>query len=416
MDILFIHPSYPGQFARLAPLLAKQPGVSVCAMGDAAQVQVKTEQDGIPLIKYSVQEQGGEGVHRFAKSFNDAVARGMAVAETLIEHKRQGYEPDVVFVHPGWGDSLYLKSIFPFAKIIGLLEFYYHLQGADVGFDKEFPHKFDDVFNVTTLNAVHALAITGLDRSFSPTEWQRSRFPEAYQSKISVIHDGIDTERVTPNSEAVFVLPNGVQVTANDEVLTFVSRDLEPYRGYHKFMRSLPAIMEARPECQVIIVGGDGVSYGKQPPVGETWKSRFLAEVISDIDMSRLHFTGKLPYSEYLKVLQVSSSHVYLTYPFVLSWSVLEAMAAGCCVIASDTAPVREVIKDSVNGYLVPFDNTNAIAAKVIQTLEESGQQSLLRQRARETVVQKYDFRQASLPRFIQLIQSVLKESNSIAV
>ena len=379
MDILFIHPSYPGQFARLAPLLAKQPGISVCAMGDAAQIQAGAEQDGIPLIKYSVKEEGSEGVHRFAKSFNDAVARGMAVAETLIEHKRQGYEPDVVFVHPGWGDSLYLKSIFPFAKVIGLMEYYYSLQGADVGFDKEFPHKLDDVFNVTTLNAVHALAITGLDRCFSPTEWQRSRFPVAYQPNIAVIHDGIDTERVKPNPEAMFVLPNGAQLSANDEVLTFVSRDLEPYRGYHKFMRALPAIMKARPACQVIVVGGDGVSYGKKPPVGETWKSRFLAEVNGDVDMSRLHFTGKLPYNEYLKVLQVSSAHVYLTYPFVLSWSVLEAMAAGCTVIASDTAPVREIMSDGENGYLVPFDNTNAIAARVIQTLAEPSQQSQLR-------------------------------------
>jgi len=213
----------------------------------------------------------------------------------------------------------------------------------------------------------------------------------------------------------MFVLPNGAQLSANDEVLTFVSRDLEPYRGYHKFMRALPAIMKARPACQVIVVGGDGVSYGKKPPVGETWKSRFLAEVSGDVDMSRLHFTGKLPYNEYLKVLQVSSAHLYLTYPFVLSWSVLEAMAAGCTVIASDTAPVREIISDGENGYLVPFDNTNAIAARVIQTLAEPSQQSQLRQQTRETVVQKYDFRHASLPRFIQLIQSVLKESDSIA-
>lgn len=407
MDILFLHPSFPGQFARLAPLLAKSHGVSVCAMGDTGMMKILDEIPNIPLIKYSLDKLDGEGVHPYARNFNNAIQRATVVAHTLIEHKYQGYEPDVIFVHPGWGDSLYLKEVYPHAKVIGLLEFYYHFRGADVGFDKEFPPTIHDVFNVKSMNATHALALDGLDRCFSPTQWQRSRFPAAYQDKIDVIHDGIDTDRVRPNSSATYTLPNGSILSLGDEVVTFVNRDLEPYRGYHKFMRALPAILKERPQCQVVIVGGDGVSYGKRAPQGTTWKQRFFDEVRDKLDLSRVHFTGKIPYNEYLKLLQISSVHVYLTYPFVLSWSMLEAMSAGCIVLGSSTAPVEEVIEDGKNGFLVPFEDSEQISHKVINILANSNELTYIRDNARSTVISNYDFQKVTLPLFKNLIQSV---------
>lgn len=407
MDILFLHPSFPGQFARLAPLFAKSDGISVCGMGDSEMMKINEEIPNIPLIKYTVPKLSGEGVHAYAHNFNNAMQRATVVANTLMEHKYQGYEPDIIFVHPGWGDSLFLKEVYPHAKIIGLLEFYYHFRGADVGFDSEFPPTINDVFNVKAMNATHALALDNLDRCFSPTQWQRSRFPAAYQDKIDVIHDGIDTDKVKPNSAATLTLPNGTVLTANDEVLTFVNRDLEPYRGYHKFMRALPAILKERPNCQVVIVGGDGVSYGKRAPQGTTWKQRFLDEVKGKLDLSRVHFTGKLPYDDYLKVLQVSSAHVYLTYPFVLSWSMLEAMSAGCIVIGSATAPVEEVIEDGQNGFLIPFDNAESLGNKVIEVLANNSELEHIRENARATAINKYDFKQVTLPLFAKLIQSL---------
>lgn len=408
MDILFLHPSFPGQFARLAPLFAKTEGINVCGMGDSEKMKITEEIPNIPVIKYSVPKLTGNGIHKYAHTFNNAIQRATVVANTLMEHKYKGYEPDIIFVHPGWGDSLYLKEVYPHAKVVGLLEFYYHFQGADVGFDKEFPPSINDLFNVKAMNATHALALDNLDRCFSPTQWQKSRFPAAYQDQIDVIHDGIDTDKVTPDSNAILTLANGLTLTANDEVVTFVNRDLEPYRGYHKFMRALPAILKERPNCHVVIVGGDGVSYGKKAPQGSTWKQRYLDEVKDTLDLSRVHFTGKLPYSEFLKVLQISSAHVYLTYPFVLSWSMLEAMSAGCIVIGSATEPVEEVIEDGKDGFLVPFDSSEDIANKVIDVLVNNKELTHIRNNARAKIINQYDFKRVTLPLFAKLIQAVL--------
>ncbi len=168
-----------------------------------------------------------------------------------------------------------------------------------------------------------------------------------FQDKISVLHDGIDTDLAKPEPNAEFRLASGRRLTAGDEIVTFAARNLEPLRGYHIFMRALPHILRERPNAEVVIVGGNGTSYGAPPPTGKTWQSVFLDEVAGRIDTRRLHFAGHLPYQSYLKVLQISSAHVYLTYPFVLSWSLLEAMSAGCLVIGSDTAPVRDVLDDS---------------------------------------------------------------------
>ena len=407
MDILFIHPSYPGQFSRIAPIMAKLPNVSICAMGEDVKIKVNPDALDYPLIQYHMPESSDTtGVHAFAQSYNEAAKRATVVANTLIQHKYQGYEPDVIFVHPGWGDSIFLKEVFPHAKIIGLLEYYYHFRGADVGFDDEFPYTMNDVFNVRSLNSVHAMALETLDECFSPTHWQKSRFPKVHQDRIRVIHDGIDTDKITPNNNAVLTLASGLSLSSSDEVITFVNRDLEPYRGYHKFMRALPAILKERPNCQVLIIGGDGASYGKKAPEGKTWKSIFLDEVKHEVDLSRIHFTGKLPYQDFLLALQVSSVHVYLTYPFVLSWSLLEAMSASCLVVGSSTAPVEEVITHGENGLLVPFHDSDALANQVIEVLNQPEKYEALRNRARQTVIEKYDFKTVSLPAFFELLNS----------
>jgi glycosyltransferase involved in cell wall biosynthesis len=253
-------------------------------------------------------------------------------------------------------------------------------------------------------NATTLLALADCDVGISPTYWQQSTFPRHYQSKIEVIHEGIDTSRVCPDAQARLTLPNGRQLGRSDEVVTFVVRNLEPLRGYHIFMRALPEILARRPNAQVVIIGRDGLSYGLPPPAGSNWKSIFLAEVRDRLDMSRVHFMGGVPYDTFVAALQVSSAHVYLTYPFVLSWSALEAMSAGCVVIGSDTAPVREVISSGDNGLLVPFFAVDELAEKVVQVLQEPDRFNAIGEAARRFVIEHYDAASICVPRMRQLL------------
>jgi glycosyltransferase involved in cell wall biosynthesis len=238
----------------------------------------------------------------------------------------------------------------------------------------------------------------------SPTAWQHSTFPPEFQHKIRVIHEGVDVDRIKPAPNAALRLASGRKLRRSDEVVTFVARNLEPLRGYHVFMRALPKMMAARPNAQFLAIGGDGVSYGAAPPAGTTWKSLFLSEVSDQIDMERLHFTGSLPYRDYLSALQISSAHIYFTYPFVLSWSLIEALSAGCLVIGSDTTPVREVI-DSENGILTPFFDSRALADRVIEALERPRRFTAMRARARQTALDRFDLKRLRLPQMMSFIR-----------
>jgi glycosyltransferase involved in cell wall biosynthesis len=252
------------------------------------------------------------------------------------------------------------------------------------------------------------------DAAISPTQWQADSYPAHFRKKITVIHDGIDTKMVAPNPKASIQMKTrsgeDLTLTRADEVVTFVNRNLEPYRGYHVFMRALPSILKARRKARVIIVGGNDVSYGAAPPEGKTWKDIFIAEVrpkISDADWSRVHFVGKLPYAHYLSLLQISTVHVYLTYPFVLSWSLLEAMSVGCTIVASDTAPVREVIQHKKTGLLVDFFNSKQIAEATIELLSEESKRLKLSQTARKTLVKSYDLAKVSLPAQLEWVNKI---------
>ena len=250
------------------------------------------------------------------------------------------------------------------------------------------------------------LALVDCDRGIAPTEWQRSTYPVDFRDRIDVIHEGVDTEAARPDRNAAFRLPDGRTLTRSDEVLTFVARNLEPLRGYHVFMRALPKILARRPNAEVLIVGGDGTSYGARPPRGKTWKSIYLSEVAGSLDQRRVHFVGRLPHRQYLSALQVSSAHVYLTYPFVLSWSLIEAMSAGCVVIGSDTAPVREVI-DRKTGVLVPFFDIEQLAGRVIEVLEKPARFAAMREGARRLVLERYDANRVCVPQMLGLLRSL---------
>ena len=383
MRVLFVHQNCPGQFKHLAPALA----------AEGHEVVFITQKDkptplGVRKVEYEPHRKVTPKIHPYLAGTEAAVLNGQAVARVGFALREKGFMPDAMIGNPGWGETLFLKDVWPKSPLISLSEFYYNGHGSDVGFDPEFSTGPDAVLRARARSGQHLLAIEAADLAYSPTEWQKAQFPIVYRDKISVIHDGIDIDLIRPDATASFTLPDGRDLTREDEVLTYVSRNLEPYRGFHSFMRALPKILEARPEAHVVIVGGDDVSYGGRPKEGGCWREVMLAEIGPLPD--RVHFTGRIPYRDYLALLQVSSVHLYLTYPFVLSWSMLEAMAAGAFVVGSATAPVEEVIEDGVNGWVVPFFDTDAIAGRVADALALRREVDPIRRAARETVVSRY--------------------------
>lgn len=279
------------------------------------------------------------GTHAYVRNLEGAVRRGQATARVAQELRRQGFRPDIVCCHPAWGDGLFLRDVWPDAKLLYFHEYYYHGAGHDVNFDSEFPSSFDDICRTRIKNANLLLAMQEADWGITPTHWQHASLPTTIRPLTSVMFDGIDTDLVHPNPKAKLSFASGLTLTRDDEVITYVARNLEPYRGFHTFMRALPEILRRRPLTHVVVVGADGVSYGRAPPGGAaSYRELYLKELGDRIDLDRVRFVGRVPYARFLQVLQVSSAHIYLTYPWVLSWSMLEAMSAGCAIVGSRTS------------------------------------------------------------------------------
>lgn len=408
MRVLFVHQNFPGQFLHLAPALARL-GHDVVALGIERE---RVNLQGVRYIQYKPEVSDDFAKHlvqqsgRLAKNFGAKLLRAEAASVAMESLKKTGFTPDVVYAHSGWGEAMFIKAVYPAAKFLVYAEYYYGNPGGDTDFDPEFGLPSQRSLKNTQINNLHLLqSLTVADAAISPTVFQKSQHPLSLQSKITVVHDGIDTALFAPNPHARITLQAlNLTLKPGDELITFVARQLEPYRGYHTFMRALPKLLAARPQARVVIVGGDGVSYGAPPPSGTTWKQHFVQEVKDRVDWSRVHFVGVLHHATLTQLLQVSAVHVYLTYPFVLSWSLLEAMSMGCLVVASDTAPVREVITDGVNGRLVDFFDPDALAATVSDALAHRHQLQHLRTAARQTVVDRFDLRHVCLPRSVRFV------------
>jgi len=405
MKILFVHQNFPGQFLYLAPALVAR-GHDCRALTDDANKR----NSPIPTWRYKHDAPKVDpAATRLGRNYVTMSDRGVTVARAARQlREREGYVPDVIFGHSGWGETLFLKEVWPEAKLLVYAEFYYRGRGADVGFDPEFsPPSFDQVMIAQGRTAHLGQALTHADKGLSPTFWQASTYPAPLRTMIEVIFDGVNTDQLVPDAAASLTLPSGQVLKAGDEVLTFVNRNLEPYRGYHIFMRALPAVLAARPQAQVAIVGGDEVSYGSPPRQGGTWKELFLSEVRDRLDLSRVHFLGKVPYPQFVSLLQVSRVHAYLTYPFVLSWSMVEAMAAGCLVVGSRVPPVEEVIRDGFNGRLVDFFDVPGWEKVLTESLATPARFDTLRRQARKTVVERYDLTRVCLPKMIALVEGM---------
>ncbi len=400
MRILFIHQNCPGQYKHLAPLLASRPENEVVFISRARKPNVP----GVKKVEYRLKRRPKQSTHHYVRNLESGVLYGQAVARAAMSLKAQGFVPDVVCAHPGWGESLFIKDVYPSARLLNYYEFYYRASGSDVGFDPEETVSMNDCCRVRTKNANQLLGLVAADWGISPTRWQLSQYPGEFHHKMSVIHDGIDIGVAIPKPDAQFTLPSGKTLTKGDEVVTYVARNLEPYRGFPTFMRAVEEICKRRPHCQVLVLGADGVSYGKRLAEGKTYRQQMLAEVT--IDPERVHFLGRVAYDSFINALQVSSAHVYLTYPFVLSWSMLEAMSAGCVVVGSDTAPVTEVLKDGENGLLVDFFSPVAVADRVDEILDHEDRMAEMGGRARQTILERYEL-QACLHRQVRLIEEL---------
>ena len=402
MNILFLHQNFPAQFVHVAMALQRA-GHRVVALVPETNERPRIVATETYRFEPPVNAPSSDlGAH-----YRERAMRGSAAADGMLRLKASGFTPEVVVGHGGWGETLFVRDIWPTSRVIVHAEFYYTPDNADVGFDPEFVGlpTITQAIRLRARNSAMVQALVEADVTVAPTHWQASRFPEALRDRLTILHEGIDSRRAAPDPRAEIRLGrDNIVAKPGDEIITFVNRNLEPYRGYHAFLRALPDVLRRRPLARAVIVGGSSVSYGPALPNGQSWKDRYLHEVRGDLDMSRVHFVGMIPHNVFLQLMQVSAVHIYLTYPFVLSWSMLEAMSAGALVIGSRTAPVEEVIEDGVNGHLVEFFDKGALADGMVAALAEPKQFSAQRRAARQTVLDRFDLHGVCLPRWIDLV------------
>lgn len=374
-----MHQNFPGQFLHILRHLAAT---------ERHDLVFITQENAnfIPGVRKATYRGPGElnpSTHRDAQEFDHAMARAQAVAQVAASLKALGFNPDIIIGHHGWGEMLNLGDVWPGVPTLGYYEFYYNTNGFDVNFDPEFPTRPDALPRVRSKNAVNMLALANPGHGITPTRFQRSTYPDWAQDRIDIVSEGADLDVCSPDDYAadrVFQL-GGLIVQPGQKLVTYVARDLEPYRGFHIVMRALPSLLRARPDLKVALVGGDGVSYGARLQEG-TWREHMLQQV-GPLDMGRVHFCGRIGYSDYVRLLQRSDAHVYLTYPFVASWSLREALAIGCAIVASDTVPVQEFVTHGQTGLLTPFLDPAALSLRIQELLEDTSLAARLRAGAR---------------------------------
>jgi len=354
------------------------------------------EIQGLRKVTYLPHASSTPGIHPDAVEFETGMIRARSAHDMAVKLRGLGMRPDVILGHNGWGEMLHLGDVWPGVPRIGYFEFYYHTHGQDVDFDPEFPMREERRATVRAKNGINLLGLESVTLGQTPTQFQRSTYPAWAQEKIVVVPEGVPLDICRPDTLARFTLAGTSrtwQAATGRRLITYVARNLEPYRGIHSMLRALPLVLKAVPDVDVLLVGSDGVSYGA-PAVAGSWKQQFLAEMAPNIDLSRVFFAGHIDYTDYVKLLQVSAAHVYLTYPFVASWSLREALATGCAIIASDTEPVREFVCHEQNGLLVPFHNPTAIGNNIVRMLSDADLSAHLRAGARTFAEARLDNRE----------------------
>ena len=399
MRILFLHNNFPGQYRRIAAHLKRVEGVEMLA-----GTLKSNEQDfGVSRLDYTLHRDVTKDIHPMLASAEKAVLTGQAAFKALYPLKSRGWTPDLVMAHSGWGPSLLVKELWPDTKLLCLYEWFYHARGSDADFLDPISH--DGAARVHFKNVPILMDVATMDWGTSPTRWQWQQFPEHLRTRISVLHEGVDTDYFAPG-QASITLANGERLTAQDEVITYVARGMEPYRGFPQFMEAVAALQKRRPRLQVLIAGNDRIAYGKKRDDGRTYREHALETL--DLDASRIHFLGLVPLETLRAMFRITRAHVYLSVPFVLSWSMLEAMSTGALVVGSDTPPVRELVSHDETGVLTDFFDPSAIAASVETVLDGDVDRQRLAQAARRTIVEHYSLK-VILPRQWGLMRAVAR-------
>ena len=403
MNILFAHNNFPGQFHRLSAELAADTANKVVFLsqyrrGDINAPGVIWRQ--VPALPKE------EGKNSPRNKYLDLLGRGEVFGDAMVKLRKEGFIPDVIYGHVGFGCCLYAPDIFLDAAHVSYFEWYYTNRADTEFLAQGHPISLNTRAENRQSNMCILMALKEAHIGVCPTQWQRDQHPREYWHKLQILHEGVDTHYFTPAAPVRGLHLHDLELPDGAEVFTYATRGLEPYRGFPTFYRSLPAILEARPNAHAVIMANDRISYGNKRKDGKTWKGVMEDEVkLTPEQAQRVHFLPFQSYGEYRKLLQASACHVYLTVPFVLSWSMLEAMSCGCVVVASDTEPVREVLRHEANGILTPFWDHKQLAARVVDVLAHPAEYAPLRAKARRTIEAHYNLDQL-LPRQVAMIKA----------
>lgn len=413
MNILFVHQNFPGQYRQIVEWLVARNEHRIVFL---TQRRDTPRMQGLTIVRYAAHRKSDKDSYALSRYYEDCVGAGYGAAVACQKLKEQGFTPDVILGHVGWGELTFVKQVWPQAPVLGYWEYFFLAEGGSVGFDPEYPASPDTPYIMHSRNAINYLNLSTVDLGQSPTQWQMDTYPPEFGAKSYVCHDGIRTDRLLPDPNASVKLGRVERpVTRDDEIFTYMARNMEPTRGFHVFMRALPHILEARPNARALVIGGNEVSYGKGSNAEGGYRAEMEREVGDRVDWDRVHFFGRVPYEGYQQVIQLSRCHIYLTVPFVLSWSLLESMSMQATIVASDVAPVREAIRHGENGLLVDFFQPEALAKQVAEVLARPDDYAHLGVQARADVVEKYDFLTATLKVHVEKINSLLPRAKQIA-
>jgi glycosyltransferase involved in cell wall biosynthesis len=415
MKLLFVHQNMPGQYREMLQWLIAQGGHQIVFL---TQRKDAPKLPGVATCIYKPHRVPAKDAYGLSKVWEAAAGAGFGAAMAAQQlEKEQGFRPDLIVGHTGWGELTFFKQLWPDVPILGFFEYFYNMTGGLVGFDPAEPVSEHTPYLTHARNVVPHMNIETVDLGHVPTEWQKNVFPEHFHKKFYVCHDGIRTDRLLPNPDVRLGLGRLAQpLTRDDEVFTYLARNLEHARGFHIFMRALPKILAERPNARVLIVGGEEVSYGRSSAHPGGLRAEMEAEVGNGVDWSRVHFLGRVPYSKFVEIVQISRCHIYMSMPFVLSWSLLEAMSMQATIVASDVSSVREAITHGETGLLVDFFSPEALAEQVIEVLRAPGDYAHLGQAARAHVVEKYDFLTRCLPEHLRQMNGLVPEDRRVSL
>lgn len=403
MHVLFIHQNFPAQFGHIAQHLIKRHGFRCSFVTERRGDTV----GGVECVQYKVDGGATKQNHYCTRTFENATRHAMGVYDAV--KARPDLQPDLIVGHSGFGSTLYLRELFPNVPIINYFEYFYRTRASDMDFRKEYPPVPLDFLRARSRNAMVLLDLDNCDAGYCPTNYQRQLFPKEYENKLHTIFDGVDTAVWKPMPGLAREV-NGFRVPEGMKVVTYATRGMESMRGFDIFMKAAKKICDRRKDVIFLIAGQDRVCYGGDERFtgGKSYKEWVLSQ--DQFDLSRFVFLGLIPPHELAKLFNITDVHVYLTVPFVLSWSLLNALACGATILASDTAPVREMIRNGENGVLFDFFNTDALAELASQLIDRKEEYKVLGQQGAKLIEESYSV-DVCLPRMVQLYETVRRKS-----